>query len=261
METAEPRPAPSAATDDLRPEAAGPASGVDDRDPEQVVREAREAAGRPDKTDAYREAVAASEAEVGGAATRDRITSGELAGADGGPLLDGLSRSERGGLADAYVADLQNRAAGPDVALDATGKELARQTEAVHSHLGTVYQDPDAALARLEGLDAQGRMDFAAGRADLGERRPDAPGPDTNALLAHVDVRDNFPEASQAVDGAREQDRTRALASEVEPQGVDPTDAQRQEANPARKSIGDELSLANRMEHQLAYQAAGPQQI
>ena len=267
----ETRPAPSAETADLRPDAAsdgpgGEAPGADGRDVGQVVREAREAAGRPETPDSYREAVAASEAEVGAVATRNRIAYGELTGADGQPLLSGLSREEREGLAQEYVADLRERAAAPDVALTETGEKLARQTAAVRDHLGTVYEDPDAALARLEGLDKQGRADFAAGRIDLGERRADAPDAElnTDGLLAHLDVRDRWPDEAGAVDAARDQDRTRELAREVDPEnqprrsldelleGVDP-----------KRSLAEagQDDFASKVTSQLAYQMSVPQQV
>lgn len=195
--TSETRPAPSTAVrDDERPSAPGVDPAADGRDPEQIVREARAAAG---------------------------------------------------------------------ASVDADAARFADQTESIRAHLGAFYTDPDRALQTLEGLDRAGREDFAAGRIDIGERRADAPGePMTDGLLAHVDVREYRPGAAAAFDTAREADRARGPGEEVggpDPGRDGPTDARRQEADPSKQSLGDELSPMNRIEHQLAYQAAGPQQL
>lgn len=264
MESTESRPAPSASTSDLRPDAAVGVQSDLDRDPEQAVREAREAAGEAETTGTYREAVAASEAEVGAAATRDRIASGELTGADGQPVLYGFSPAERSGLAESYVSDVQQQAAAADVPLTETAGRLEQQTDRVHDHLATVYQDPDAALSALESLDAQGREDFGAGRTDLGERRADAPdaGPNTDALLAHLDVRDRHPSESAALDAARDQERVRELAAELDPSGPSRDSADLQNVDPQRSMAQlNQKDLMAQTNSQMGYQASLPQQI
>ena len=259
--TAAPRPAPPVATDeraDPRTDAPGADPSADGRDPERVVREVRESMGERPSVDDLREAVTASEREVGAEATRDRLRSGDLTAGDGTPLLEGLSRGERRDLAAEYKADVLERGAAPDVALDADAQRLAGQTASVRDHLAAVYQEPDRALDTLHGLDAEGRADFAAGRTDLGERRTDALAaePRRDGLLAHLDVRDQFPEPAAQVDAAREQGRTRDLAREFEPNsgvgGVDPTRGlvEKRDASFEGKTID-----------QLAYQMSVPQQI
>ena len=269
----ETRPAPSVAreaADEGRPDPPGTDPAIDARDPEQVVREAREAAGAPSAgapaIDAVREAVSASEAAVGTARTLDRIESGSLRDTDGGAVLDGLSADQRTDLAVEYVGDLRARASDPHGIVAVEADQLAKVTKSLEAHVDTFYANGPEAFATLKDLDEGGRADFVAGRTDIGEPRAGAPagGPNREALAALAEIREGHPVAADMVDSGHTPSPAYGGAKEVgapDPGRDGPTDAERQEVNPAKQSLGDELSPMNRMEHQLAYQAASPQQI
>lgn len=253
----------SAIEDDPSRDAVGPEA---DLSAEEVARDARAASPDANATtpDAVREAIAASEAEVGAAATRERILSGELMAADGTALLEGLSQDQRTEMADAYVSDIRERAGGPDVALSSEMTNLRNLEEmGIRPLLEKHYQDPEAAMAELKSLsedeiDALARGDMSV----LGDAKKAASldASESRALSAFADEWDQSPEAAALITESQDQDRARALEADIDGRD-DPSGARRHEQDPARKVIDDDMSLRDRMEHQIAYQAAAVPQI
>ncbi|MEM6287040.1 MAG: hypothetical protein AAF845_07775 [Bacteroidota bacterium] len=256
--------------DDPSREEVGPEA---DLSGEEIVREAREAS--PEVTtvspDIVEEAIAASEAEVGAAATRDRILDGSLETADGTSLLDGLSQDQRTEMAQAYENDIRERANGPDVELTSEMtnlKNLEEMDGGIRSILADNFQDPEAALARLRSLDEDQIAALAQGDTSvLGDPSQGAAvdPSEARALSAFADEWDQSPEAALRIEQAQDQEEARAQAADLDgrdPNGPDrQTDAQRFEQDPSRKGLEDDLSLRDRMEHQIAYQAAAVPQI
>ena len=223
---------------------------------------------------ALRDAIRASEAADGALATEARVRDGSLVGADGSALLGDLGSEERARVADQYVADLRERAAGPGPAPSAAAERLGYETELVREHLGPHYVDPDAALDRLHSLDAEGRAALTGGDASvLGERRPDAPEPDlqTDALVAHRDVYDRHPDEASWVEAARDQARATPLLNEIDPEPERPTRSFGIERGGPNDPSGDleppgggavaMPGLQESMEHRVIAHAMSPHQI
>ena len=252
---------------DARPEA----DPTLDPSPEEMLRDVREAArevgtGTPAKID---EAIAASEAEVGAAATRDRILSGGLMAADGTALLDGLAQDQRAELARSYEGGIRERAAGPDVALTPEMRDLkALEETAVRPLIADHFQDPAAAMDRLKALDEAGQTALAEGDTRvLGETKDGASlgAKESRALAAFADEWDQQPEAAALIGASQDQEHARTLQADLDGTkgpGHDPeTPARMNEQDPARQGMQDEMSLRDRMEYQIAYQATAVPQI
>lgn len=235
---------------------------------ETVLRDQREASGGgvPTTPDEIREAIAASEAEVGAAATSERIRSGELLAADGSSLLEGLSQGQRAEMAQQYEADIRERADGPDVELTSEMRNLKNLEEkGIQPILAKNFADPEAAMDRLKSLNETEIEALANGDASvLGDLRERASldENESRSLSAFADDWDQNPEAAALIERAWDQEHARDMRDDLDARDRGDDGTRKHEQDPARKSLDDEtLSLQDRMQHQIAYQAAAIPQI
>ena len=257
--------------------------------PETITTDPSQPGGRPDTVDADRP-VPADSVDVdpsddlsSAALTREAEQAAREAGPNSGvvtedvraaspdPETDALTERILNGTISAKDAMIEAGALSDDQrsnVLDSLRESARAETHLSEreTHLSTFLSETVPASRELSSGDG------AEGDVDVDGLR-------TRALDAVEDIQSRDPEMAGRIDASQKQSRAADFLSEVEndPErdqgrgraGTDAgqkddsqdTEARRNETDPAKKSMGDDLSLTQRMERQIEFTAAGAPQL